>query len=414
MTQREAYLIAVAIVERIAAGDALGVGGDATDGVHTIVAVTAGGRAYRADSLDSDIFARLNSAGSLALGGIVSTVVKVAGVIAVADGGAVAGEGRAVVVANPCLTVFKLGRRIKAVGDGERATVPTHETTTTGRAVGGEQLAIEHAACDFQCAAIVLGHESAMGTFTALTAQDVNADATVLDFHRTAHAGNKTGGIRAGCTDSTIHMQVLNGGTYGVAEEGVAAVGFSVSVEGDGVTTAIERAADVMIVTSSHTSHGDVFVQLHGLADEAVVGGIVLQHIAEDTPALGTVDGVLIGSRLLDVGRVGGEGCRHGDIAGWHGEAEDAIVIVDGDSIVVGILHEEVDFVTGDCACHCHSLFCDRGDGVALCCDTVAADRNAVAQGDVSVLLDGVGIGCFTRCPCLEGIVITNEIRVRR
>ena len=316
MTQREAYLIAVAIVERIATGNALGVGGDAADGVGAIL----NRRAYRVDSLDSDIVARLNSAGSLALGGIVSTVVKVVGVIAVADGGAVAGEGRAVVVANPCLTVFKLGRRIKAVGDGERATVPTHETTTTGRAVGGEQLAIEHAACDFQCAAIVLGHESAMGTFTALTAQDVNADATVLDFYRTPHAGNKTGGIRAGCTDSTIHMQVLDGGADGVAEEGVAAVGASVAVKGDGVTTAIERAADVMIVAARHTSHGDVFVQLHGLADEAVVGVIVLQHIAEHAPALGTVDGVLIGSRLLDVGRIGGEGCRHGDVLGGHGE----------------------------------------------------------------------------------------------
>ena len=159
-----------------------------------------------------------------------------------------------------------------------------------------------------------------MGTVTALTAQDVNADATVLDFHRTPHAGNKTGGIRAGCTDSTIHMQVLNGGTYGVAEEGVAAVGFSISVEGDGVTTAIERAADVMVVAARHTSHGDVFVQLHGLADEAVVVGIVLQHVAEDTPALGTVDGVLIGSRLLDEGRIGGEGCRHGDVLGRHGK----------------------------------------------------------------------------------------------
>ena len=225
-------------------------------------------------------------------------------------------------------------------------------------------------------------------------------------------------------------MQVLNNCRIlliiaaNVAERGdvlLVAVGPSGAVaKGQCVLLSVEGAEEFMAAAACHTgdrvlSRADVRVQLHGLADEAVVVGIILQHVAEHAPALGTVDGVLIGSRLLDVGRVGGEGCRHGDIAGWHGEAEDAIVIVDGDSIVVGILHEEVDFVTGrDCACHCHSLFCDRGDGVALCCDTVAADRNAVAQGDVSVLLDGVGIGCFTRCPCLEGIVIANEIRVRR
>ena len=47
MAQREAHLVAAAVVERgslaYGAGDAVGVGGDAADGVHTMIVVTAGG-----------------------------------------------------------------------------------------------------------------------------------------------------------------------------------------------------------------------------------------------------------------------------------------------------------------------------------------------------------------------------------
>ena len=130
-------------------------------------------------------------------------------------------------------------------------------------------------------------------------------------------------------------MQVLNNCRIlliiaaNVAERGdvlLVAVGPSGAVaKGQCVLLSVEGAEEFMAAAACHTgdrvlSRADVRVQLHGLADEAVVGGIVLQHIAEDTPALGTVDGVLIGSRLLDVGGVGGEGCRHGDVLGGHGE----------------------------------------------------------------------------------------------
>ena len=148
MTQREARLIAVAVVERIATGNALGVCRNATDCVGAIL----NRRAYGANGLDGDVFARRNAAGRLALGR-----AERAGVVAIGDSCTITRESGAGVTGSYhdlFLTVLSIddGGFVEAIGDGERATVPTYETSAI---VGScrtrsQQFAIEHAAIDAQ------------------------------------------------------------------------------------------------------------------------------------------------------------------------------------------------------------------------------------------------------------------------
>ena len=89
VAERQAHVVAAAVVERAAALDAAAaVGGDAADGV-------LGGVAGEGDAADGDAVARRDRGRSLALLG-----AERAGVVAVGQGGAVTGEGAARIVAS--------------------------------------------------------------------------------------------------------------------------------------------------------------------------------------------------------------------------------------------------------------------------------------------------------------------------
>ena len=290
MTQREAYLIAVAIVERIATGNALGVCRDATDGVGAIL----NRRAYRADGLNGDIVARLNSAGSLALRG-----AEGAGVVRVGNGdscGALATKGAAGVIASTCLYLSLAmlsiddGRGVEAVLDGGRGVTPTYETATIGSTIrsSGKQFAREYAAFDGELIAMVVTYETTVSAvavdgavdgcvatavhdveFALIVANETASEliggidddvaGTVGNFESAECFSNQTSVINnvRGGIDGTVDVQVLNlgillrAGPLGIAEYsgmiGIAILRCTKS-ELDGVALSVEGASKVVLV----------------------------------------------------------------------------------------------------------------------------------------------------------------------
>ena len=56
--------------------------------------------------------------------------------------------------------------------------------------------------------------------------------------------------------------------------------------------TAVEGAAEVVVVNTCHAADADVGAELHRLAAEAVVGEVVVEHVAEDRPVGCTINKV--------------------------------------------------------------------------------------------------------------------------
>ncbi len=91
----------------------------------------------------------------------------------------------------------------------------------------------------------------------------------------------------------------------------------AVEVHSHRIALPVERAAEVVVRAARHARDGvlqrtDIVVQFHCLAAEAVVGGVVLQRIAEHAPAHSTPDGVRVVAVVGKVGR--GQGHVVGDI----------------------------------------------------------------------------------------------------
>ena len=197
MAQCQIHCVAAAVVERgglaYGTGDALGVGGDAADGIGSVL----DGRAYGADGPDGDVIASGDGARCLALEGC----TEGAGVVAVGDGGRCATvEGAAGIVARAShhlgLVAFNGGGGVEAVADG--AVAPSNEAGAVagGRLarVDGEQLAVEHAARNGARAGDY-GHDAAVGAVALDAAVDGDAADAVADAGRALHDAYQSGGV---------------------------------------------------------------------------------------------------------------------------------------------------------------------------------------------------------------------------
>ena len=376
VAEGEAHFVATAVVEGLAALQASdAVCSDAADGVIRSVA-------GEGDSVDGNILACGDGVGGLDLGG-----AEGLGVVAVGDGGAVAAEGGAGIagaVNDLGLAVGEVGGGVERVGDGDGTGVPAYEAAAVGGGgcACGEQFAVEHAALDVERAIVDNGHETAMRAVAANSAFDGDAAATVLDADRAPHARDKSCRILASGDYSAIHVHVPDGGADGIAEEGVAPFAV-VEVEGDGVATAVERAAEVVVVAACHAGDGDVVAEADGLAAEAVPSVVVLQGVAEEVPALGGADDVGVFSRAVHqrVVVVAQEG-RNVFIDCHTGVGADVERIAVDGRAVDGV----VDPSDGSCW---------EGDGgpAGVVARTVVGEGGCGAGGDAVVEGQGVGAG---------------------
>ena len=193
----QAHLVFATVVEGAAAGDALGVGLYAADGVGSVL----DRRAYGADGLDGDAVAATDGTLSLTLRG-----AEGAGVVTVGDGGAgaVAAEGGAWIAGagnDLGLACAEGGGGIERVGDGDGRVAPAYEAAAVAGAAGGaygEHLAVEHAALDANAGAIgggVGGHDAAVCAVAADRAVDGDAADAVGDAGRALHDADESGGV---------------------------------------------------------------------------------------------------------------------------------------------------------------------------------------------------------------------------
>jgi len=299
VAEGEAELVAAAVVEGLAAlQSSAAVGGDAADGV-------LGRRAGEGDGLDGDVGVGGDGAGGLALGG-----AEGAGVVAVGRGDVAA----TIIVEGAAADVAVVLRGEEAVADGGGGVAVAYEAAAS---VGADYLAVEHAARD--------GDESADADAAGVAfAADVNAADTVGDGGLAGGLAHDAGGAVVGAADGAADDEVLDGGAVDVAERSRHHVVVVRVVDGEGLAAAVEGSREFMAAAARHARDGvlsraNVGAEADGLAAEAVVGVVVVEAVAEDVPACGGVDGVLV-ARLREVGGVGGEGGGYGDVGGGHGE----------------------------------------------------------------------------------------------
>ena len=281
VVQREAHRFAAAGVEHIIIFDARAVTGDAAG------AVCSG----RSGILHGDIIARRDAAGLLALGG-----AEGAGVVAVGVGGhrPVAGKGGSAADEGP-----DIRGAVEAVGDGERAfiSLPAHEAAAVGggACATGNYPAVEHAALDVEVGVVavaLVADESTVCAVAIDTARDGDAGAAVADGDGAVLVGGNACCIHGRGGNFACNDEVLNhAAVLDVAEGGCISLA-GVVVEGQRVPLPVEGAAEVALTAASHAVDANVRAEFHGLAAEAVVGGDVLQGVAELAPACGIVDGV--------------------------------------------------------------------------------------------------------------------------
>ena len=319
----EAHLVSVAGVKRTVIHDARAVAGDAAD-------VIFGGITGH---LHEDTFDRGDAVGLLALRrakrlGVVA-VVKCAAVVA-AEGGSGVDAGLAWAQGN-------LGGGIEAVADGDGAVVIAYEAGTKGGAVGGEQTAVEDAAIDGE-RVVVDCHDATVGAVALFAAVDDDTAAAVADADGAILAAGDAAGEFVGGVDVSVHMEAVDVGAVLEVAEGRGVFlsdGVFGSAVGNGqrVDLAVEGTHEVVVVAARHAGDGDVGGEFHGLADETVVGVVVLQGVAEIIPFRGVVDEVFRHHIDDNIGVGHGEGidpvdrgefrCRSafGGIGGGDGEA---------------------------------------------------------------------------------------------
>ena len=282
-----------------------------------------------------DIGACGDGAGGLALGD-----VEGGGVVAVGDGGSIVrvftAEGGAVAAGHRLAGGEGCGSA-EAVGDvdGLGVTFPSDEAAVAGScAVLLEQLAVEEASGEVNFPAGVSAPCYEAAVVAARTGDDGRAVAVVERYAVLAEADETA---RAACrVDADVARAVLDGdgaeevadesadvmrlgacvafvdaaGDGEVAERGLVVavssgldegchelrvngrVGCAV-VEGEGVAVAVEGAREFMAAAARHAGDGDVIGQHDGLAAEVALG-VVGQQVAEDVPARGGMDGVLV------------------------------------------------------------------------------------------------------------------------
>jgi len=288
VAEREAHRVAVARIKNVVVEDARAITGDAAHVVGSVGACI----------LHGDVFARRDGELSLAL-----RRAEGAGVVAVADSGAVAGEGGAGIAVASLhlgLALLKHGGGVKRVADGDGVGAPADEATAVGggRHSFGEELAVEHAALDGEEGIlVVIGDDAAMCAVAAVAAVDVDAAAAVADDDLAVLAADDSGGVLAGGVDVARYVQVLDDAVaLHVTERGDVRLGgviFGLAVvEGQRVALAVKRAHEVMVLTARHAGHADVGIQLHNLAAEAVPIDVVIEGEAEGVPVIGIADGV--------------------------------------------------------------------------------------------------------------------------
>ena len=189
-------------------------------------------------------------------------------------------------------------RGIKRIDEGVRfAVVPAHEAATFGGASGGKHTTRVHTAGEVHIALRVSG-KAAVGAVAAVgadTAMDDGADVAVGDGCRAARLGNQSGSELLSGVDVARHLQVLDGGTIGVAERGavwlVKSILGAAFREGQRVNAVAEEGAlEPVVACTHHLRNADVGSQLHELPFE--VRAAVADVVGECVPFVGTADGV--------------------------------------------------------------------------------------------------------------------------
>ena len=278
------------------------------------------------------------------------SVAECFGVVAVGDGGGlivctVAAEGGAVVIGHR-LAFSNSGRVNEAVSnlDGLVVTLPSHEAAVAAAyTVLLEYLSVEEASVEGNGivgisapahktaaaagagddgAALAVGerdgvlaeaHEAAHPVFCgvdfdrARAALDGDAAKEVAD--ESSHAG--VAGACVGSVDMSVDVEVDELGAARHLYEGGYELGIDGGLGGAVVecqrfVVAIEGACEGVVAAARHLRHADVGTEFHGLATEVVVGFVVLQGVAKQTPASGGVDGV--GIAVVADGEVVGVG----------------------------------------------------------------------------------------------------------
>ena len=121
---------------------------------------------------------------------------------------------------------------------------------------------------------------------------------------------------RIGFIDVAVDGEVAERGLAPPVISGVGERGHVLCVErtcggavadGERVALPVKGAGEVMVAAACHAADADVRTELHGLAIEDALG-VKGQQVAEQVPARSGLDGVLVGGRLLEMGRVAGEG----------------------------------------------------------------------------------------------------------
>ena len=200
------------------------------------------------------------------------------------------------------------GDAAHAVGDAGRVL---HDADHSGGvlAVGGNG-ATDGAAADGQRASIVrLADEASgievIGVVGALGAVDVYHGVAVSHIYIAALQGDESCRMAEVFSGDVGHdVQVLDDGVVGfagalhVAEGGAVVVGGGV-VEGQRIVLPVEGAAEVVAVCACHAAYLNVRAEFHGLAAEAVVGAIVVEHVAEVGPVVHATD--KIGAAVVGV-----------------------------------------------------------------------------------------------------------------
>ena len=202
-------------------------------------------------------------------------------------------------VADGCLTVGGCHRGIDAVLDGQRAIAGVaHEAAAERSAVGGENLAVEHATVDGELGTVVVGldgHKAAMGAVAADAADDGRADAAVLDERGAIGTSYQAGAVAVGGGDGAVDMQVLDGGIRDEAERRNVVLGSRRHmVEGQRVAVAVEDAFEGPGILgrsagAQHRADGDVGIELEVLAVVVVASSHIGRQLV---PVVFTADDV--------------------------------------------------------------------------------------------------------------------------
>ena len=171
--------------------------------------------------------------------------------------------------------------------------MPAYETAALVSTRAGKHATVVHAVREVYIA-FWKGNKATVRAVTTDAAMDDGANVAVGDGRRTGIASHESGSELLSGVDFALHLQVLDGGTIGVAERSAVLLAKSILGaafrKGQRVAAAEEGALEPVVACTHHLRNADVGSQLHELPFE--VRAAVADVVGECVPFVGTADGV--------------------------------------------------------------------------------------------------------------------------